>query len=349
MRARPWRFATSRLVPGQVYVPTLSSRIEKFTRGPLLGVGARRHAQRRPTSSRNALGASGATLGRDRPARTGSSPPGRAASITRTATRRSPGTSRTAARDRSFSGTELPLPYSPRHTSRTAAEPCAHFCTHPRGFSVVIDHHGRIVVAGTDNHSTHFCVARYKRNGQPRPLVLRQRQGEDVVRRRRRCHARWRSTREDGSSPPVATAWSDNRTSTSFALARYRPNGTLDRVVRRRRKGDDGLRGRTLPPSRWRSTPRADRRRRWRRRDSDFALARYRWNGGLDPSFGSGGKLTTDFPGPTTPVRRGDRLAGTGSSPPVEHAARYPGAAFALARYEPNGDLDPSFVSGTDR
>jgi uncharacterized delta-60 repeat protein len=76
-----------------------------------------------------------------------------------------------------------------------------------------------------------------------------------------------------------------------------------------------------------------------------FALARYRWNGRLDPSFGSGGKLTTDFPGGpdfanSVAIDSADRIVAAGAS------TELPGTALALARYEPNGDLDPSFGFG---
>jgi uncharacterized delta-60 repeat protein len=71
--------------------------------------------------------------------------------------------------------------------------------------------------------------------------------------------------------------------------------------------------------------------------DSDVALARFKWDGTLDPSFGSGGKVTTDF--------------GTGSdfadSVAIDSLGRIVvgggGAQFQLARYLPDGSLDPSF------
>jgi uncharacterized delta-60 repeat protein len=65
--------------------------------------------------------------------------------------------------------------------------------------------------------------------------------------------------------------------------------------------------------------------------------------GDLDPSFGSGGKVTTDFFGSndqaTTVLQQADGkiiAVGFGSS----------GARFALARYNTDGSLDPSFGSG---
>lgn len=79
---------------------------------------------------------------------------------------------------------------------------------------------------------------------------------------------------------------------------------------------------------------------------SDFAIARYNSNGALDTSFGSGGKVTTDFFGGEDGathiaiqtdgriVLGGDCQAITGFPSP------------ALARYNSNGSLDTSFGSG---
>jgi len=76
-----------------------------------------------------------------------------------------------------------------------------------------------------------------------------------------------------------------------------------------------------------------------------FALARYLPNGSLDPSFGSGGKLTTEFPGgesrPTALVLQPDgKLVAGGAAPTsTDHD-------FALVRYNPDGSLDTSFGNG---
>jgi uncharacterized delta-60 repeat protein len=69
----------------------------------------------------------------------------------------------------------------------------------------------------------------------------------------------------------------------------------------------------------------------------DFQLARYLPSGALDPAFGTGGKLTTDLGG-------GDFVADLAIQPDgAIVAVGGSGAAFALARYLPNGTLDPSF------
>jgi uncharacterized delta-60 repeat protein len=80
----------------------------------------------------------------------------------------------------------------------------------------------------------------------------------------------------------------------------------------------------------------------------DFALARYKANGALDPGFGSGGKVMTNF-------EVSDRALGVVVQPDGKTVAGgFGGGDFihgggdeflALARYLPNGSLDSSFGS----
>ncbi len=81
--------------------------------------------------------------------------------------------------------------------------------------------------------------------------------------------------------------------------------------------------------------------------EEDFALARYNPDGTLDETFGSGGKVQTDFPG----------LAAVASSVLIQPDDKIvvAGGAFDLfpfqgdfkvARYNPDGSLDTSFGSG---
>jgi uncharacterized delta-60 repeat protein len=79
----------------------------------------------------------------------------------------------------------------------------------------------------------------------------------------------------------------------------------------------------------------------------DFAVAQYLDDGRLDASFGTGGVTTTDFGGNydvawTTMIDPAGRIVAAGIS-----GSYSPGAfRFALARFQPNGALDPSFGSG---
>lgn len=75
----------------------------------------------------------------------------------------------------------------------------------------------------------------------------------------------------------------------------------------------------------------------------DFALARYTAGGGLDATFGSGGRVTTDFGGDMddaqgVAVQPDGRIVVAGS---VITAAG--SRDFGVVRYLPDGRLDPSF------
>jgi uncharacterized delta-60 repeat protein len=86
-----------------------------------------------------------------------------------------------------------------------------------------------------------------------------------------------------------------------------------------------------------------------------FALARYNPDGTLDTTFGTGGKVTTDFPGGgdanALAVQADGKLVAAGST-------EFFAVDFAVARYNPDGSLATSFgtggqvvtdVDGTDR
>lgn len=73
----------------------------------------------------------------------------------------------------------------------------------------------------------------------------------------------------------------------------------------------------------------------------DFGIVRYNPNGSLDPTFGNGGIVRTDFSGgndfPAAMVLQPNgKIVVVGST----------GADFGLVRYNPNGSLDPTFGGG---
>jgi uncharacterized delta-60 repeat protein len=77
----------------------------------------------------------------------------------------------------------------------------------------------------------------------------------------------------------------------------------------------------------------------------DFGLARYTTEGVLDPSFGVGGKATTDFgaadSAATVAVQHDGKLVVAGST-----ASGFGTSDFAVARYTTDGQLDPTFGTG---
>src|SRR5262249_57418328 len=77
--------------------------------------------------------------------------------------------------------------------------------------------------------------------------------------------------------------------------------------------------------------------------DRDFALARYNGDGTLDASFGTGGKVTTTF-------GQNDVAFSVAVQPDGKIVTAGFGLfRFALARYNSNGTLDPSFGTGGQR
>jgi uncharacterized delta-60 repeat protein len=74
----------------------------------------------------------------------------------------------------------------------------------------------------------------------------------------------------------------------------------------------------------------------------DFALARYEHDGTLDTSFGSGGTVTSDVGSGAIDLISSVALDAGGSVV----AAGTSGEAFAVARYTPDGTLDPTFGTG---
>jgi uncharacterized delta-60 repeat protein len=80
----------------------------------------------------------------------------------------------------------------------------------------------------------------------------------------------------------------------------------------------------------------------------DFALARYNTNGSLDTSFGTGGKVTTDFAGSAdeahgVAIQTDGRIVAAGSAWSGNDSAS---SDFGLVRYNADGSLDTAFGAG---
>ncbi len=78
---------------------------------------------------------------------------------------------------------------------------------------------------------------------------------------------------------------------------------------------------------------------------NDFALARYNSNGSLDTSFGSGGKVVTDFAGGFDVIAR-IVLQTNGKIVAAGQVSISGTNDFGLARYNTNGSLDTTFGAG---
>jgi uncharacterized delta-60 repeat protein len=238
--------------------------------------------------------------------------------------------------DRSFSENgKVKTQVSPRHRG-----------AYSKAYAGAIDSHGRIVVAGFATaklYEGRFALARYKPDGH-----LDRSFGHDgKVTTDLRLGDGWAYAVAIDSRDRIVAAGIGG-ISGDFALIRYESDGQLDRSF--------GMNGRVMTD--FGGEERAfslaiDSQGRIvaggftqeRRHPSDFALARYEPDGTLDSSFGSGGKVVTNFAGRdyvrSIAIDSEDRIVGAGES-------GRPGdfRHFALARYSEDGSLDGSFGTG---
>jgi uncharacterized delta-60 repeat protein len=130
-----------------------------------------------------------------------------------------------------------------------------------------------------------------------------------------------------------------------FALARYNPNGSLDTSFSGDGKQltDFGSDGDSAGAVALQGDGRIVAVGRSGGDNGDFALARYNPNGTLDTSFSGDGKQTTDFVGDND-AANGVVLQTNGKM--VAAGTCGAGCDFALARYNPDGSLDPNFSNG---
>ena len=198
---------------------------------------------------------------------------------------------------------------------------------------VALQGDGKIVAAGfTDPPGgTEFALARYNANGSLDPSFSGD--GKQTTGFADSALARGAAVQGDGKIVAIGSAGGD------FALARYNPNGTLDASFSGDGRqttdfgGQEGANAVALQGDGKIVAVGTDFG------VGDFALARYNPNGSLDASFSGDGKQTTDFGGAGDGAN-GVALQSDGKIVAVGGAAS---SDFALARYNPNGSLDPSF------
>ena len=78
----------------------------------------------------------------------------------------------------------------------------------------------------------------------------------------------------------------------------------------------------------------------------DFSLIGYTSNGTVDSTFGTGGLVTTDFPGATDDIAYAMTVQSDGKLVVAGRTGDYPQNDFALARYSSSGQLDQTFGVG---
>jgi len=222
-----------------------------------------------------------------------------------------------------------------------------------RGFAVVLQSDGKIVVAGERlvGTSLDFAVVRYSTNGS----LDTSSDGDGVVTTTFAAapdsfdSARAVNVQADGR---IVVAGSSNL---AFALARYTSNGALDTtfgiggLVTTDLAIDNFVSGATdliIQPD---GHVLAGGTGTGPSRFSSFALIRYEADGSLDTAFGTGGSVLTPIGAGTSNSRIvGIAVQADGKIVAAGNRDAGTGLDFAAARYEANGDLDTSFgVGGT--
>jgi uncharacterized delta-60 repeat protein len=143
---------------------------------------------------------------------------------------------------------------------------------------------------------------------------------------------------------------SDDSSDTDFGLARYNPDGTPDSSFGNGGKvttdfdgfNDDALAVLLQPDGKIVAAGSAKNPANY----YDFALARYLPNGTMDTSFGTSGKVRTDFGAHNFDRARSAALQPDGKIVAAGFASsQFGDTRFAVARYGANGALDTAFSS----
>ena len=159
--------------------------------------------------------------------------------------------------------------------------------------------------------------------------------------------------RADGKILAAGTTVNSSSSIADFALARYNSNGTIDTTFGKGGKVTTDFAG--VSANAYSVAIQRDGKvvvAGMANVDGgeDFALARYNLDGTPDLSFGTGGRVVTDFGtfAQGFSWADGSSVAIQGDGKIVLAGAAYmdPGFDIALARYNPNGTLDPTFGTG---
>jgi uncharacterized delta-60 repeat protein len=215
-------------------------------------------------------------------------------------------------------------------------------------YAVLIDSRGRIVAAGDAGYSGHrFALARYKPNGH----LDHSFSADGRVRTFRGLETGALGVAIDSRDRLVAAGIVGDFPDWDFALARYKRNGARDRSF-----GTGGKVTTDIGAADVASSVAIDSRNRivvagssGEHLEEDFVLARYKRDGSLDPAFGTGGAVTTDFGmtdrASSVAIDPHGRIVAAGSSS-VTAPSGSASSEFALARYDRHGQPDASFGAG---
>jgi uncharacterized delta-60 repeat protein len=220
--------------------------------------------------------------------------------------------------------------------------------TSANGAFLAIQTDGKIVAVGVvsgpgEFGKNRFALVRYTRSGALDPTFGGD--GRVVTGFAGHADARGVAIQAGGKIVAAGSVFIPSLQRTKFALARYRPSGALDPTF-----GGDGrvVTGFAGDAEHSGVAIQADGKivaggTLFTDDAVMFALARYRPSGALDPTFGGDGRVVTGFRGGGT---RGEGVAIQADGKIVAGGTLCcPGGRlkFALARYRPSGELDPTF------
>jgi uncharacterized delta-60 repeat protein len=211
------------------------------------------------------------------------------------------------------------------------------------GHAVVIQADGKIVVGGRvdETGANDFGLARYNPDGSldtsfsADGMQTTDFGGADTI--------YGLAMQPDGKI--VAVGWSATGVRSDWALARYNPDGSLDSSfsgdgTRRTDLGADDAAFHVALQSDGKIVVCGDS---ISGDDNDFGLARFNANGALDKTFSGDGIRTEDLGGEDSgsdlAIQADGKIVLVGETRPIGGGP----ASFALARYNPDGSLDPGF------
>lgn len=211
--------------------------------------------------------------------------------------------------------------------------------------AIAIESGGKLVAAGVSRGNGAIIVARYNPNGSLDESFGSG--GKVITDISGSTGASDVAIQPDGKVVVVATSYVTNIDSV-FTLVRYTNNGALDSTFGNGGQVFTGFFGETVRALS--IVIQIDGKlvvagECFNGSNLDFALARYDRNGALDDSFGSGGKVNTDFggreDGAAAVALQGDRIVVTGTTGNDASTVD-----FAVACYNTHGALDSSFGLG---
>lgn len=214
-----------------------------------------------------------------------------------------------------------------------------------RAYAVAIQADGKILAAGFSSETVALStLARFNTDG-----MLDSSFGTGgIVRTQMGTVSRFQSVAVQSDGKIIAAGYSYNGANYDFALARYNSDGSPDlsfglggAVITPVGSGDDRVYGLSIQDDGKIVVAGSARDGV----DYDFALARYDAEGLLDPSFGSGGIVTTPLGSGTGEIyalciQNDDKILAAGYSLNGSYND------FTLARYDTNGALDSGFGTG---